>query len=211
MVDAFAAASSEVVAEVRRRMASRPRGLSMLVAIDGGSGSGKTTLAVGVAAELNAVIVPSDDFFAAGITDPEWDAMTPAERAAAAIDWRRLRAEALEPLLAGRVALWHPFDFEAGTRPDGTYPMSTETVARQPAPVIVLEGAYSARPELADLIDLSVLVDVPVAERHWRLASREEETFRDAWHARWDGAEEFYFAEVRPPSSFDLVVGARPA
>jgi uridine kinase len=216
MVDAFAGATSTVVAEIRRRMAARPAALPMLVAIDGGSGSGKSTLAAVVAAELNAVIVPSDDFFAAEITHAEWDAFSPGERAAAAIDWRRLRTEALEPLLAGRNASWHPFDFEAGTRPDGTYPMSTSVATRKPAPVIVLEGAYSSRPELADLIELTVLVDIPVAERHRRLAGREEEGFRNAWHARWDSAEDFYFSEVRPASSFDLVVtndakGARPA
>jgi len=211
MDNALAGASSTVVAEIRRRMAARPAGRPMLVAIDGGSGSGKSTLASVVAAELNAVVVPSDDFFAAQITDAEWDAFSPGERAAAAIDWRRLRAEALEPLLAGRIASWHPFDFEAGTRPDGSYPMATDVVTRQPTPIIVLEGAYSARPELADLIDLAVLVDIPVAERHRRLARREEEAFRRAWHVRWDDAERYYFKEVRPASSFDLVVSARPA
>jgi para-aminobenzoate synthetase len=206
MVDKLAGATSTVVAEIRRRMAARPSGLPMLVAIDGGSGSGKSTLAAAVAAELNAVIVPSDDFFAAEITDAEWDALSPAGRAVAAIDWRRLRAEALEPLLAGRRASWHPFDFEAGTRPDGTYPMSDSVATRKPSPVIVLEGAYSCRPELADLIEFAVLVDIPVAERHRRLVAREEEGFRDAWHARWDDAEDYYFTHVRPVSSFDLVV-----
>jgi uridine kinase len=206
MSDGLAIASSTVVAEIRRRMAARPDGRPMLVAIDGGSGSGKSTLAAAVAAELGAVIVPSDDFFAAHITDAEWDGFSPRERAAAAIDWRRLRAEALEPLLAGRVASWHPFDFEAGTRPDGTYPMSVDVVTREPRQVIVLEGAYSSRPELTDLIELSVLVDIPVAERHRRLVEREEESFRDAWHARWDRAENYFFAEVRPASSFDLVI-----
>jgi uridine kinase len=209
-------AVATIVAEVRRRLAARPSGLPMLVAIDGGSGSGKSTLAAAVAAELDAVIVPSDDFFAAGITDAEWDGFSPGERAAAAIDWRRLRAEALEPLLAGRVASWHPFDFAAGTRLDGTYPMSTEVATRQPTRVIVLEGAHSARPELTDLIDLAVLAEVPTEERHRRLAGREEKSFRDAWHARWDAAEDHYFTHVRPASSFDLVVtnhakGARPA
>lgn len=205
----LAGASSTVVAEVRRRIAARPSGRPILIAIDGGSGSGKSMLAAGVAEELGAVVVPSDDFFAAAITDAEWDEMAPAERAEAAIDWRRLRAEALEPLLAGSQAAWHPFDFEARTRPDGTYAISTEIVTRDPAPVIVLEGAYSARPELADLIDIAVLVAVPVTERHQRLKAREEKPFRDAWHARWDAAEEYYFGQVRPPASFDLVVTNR--
>jgi uridine kinase len=122
-----------------------------------------------------------------------------------AIDWRRLRAEALEPLLAGKPAKWHPFDFDT-IRPDGTYAMRTDFVECQPADVIILDGAFSARPELADLIDLSVLIDVPVAVRHQRLAARESTPFVESWHARWDAAEAYYFTHVRPKSSFDLVV-----
>ena len=187
-------------------MSARHSGLPMLVAFDGGSGSGKSTLAVLVATELDAAIVPGDDFFAAEVTDAEWDALSPSERAAAAIDWRRLRVEALEPLLAGRIASWHPFDFAAGTRPDGTYPMAADAVTRKPSSVIVLDGAYSCRPEIADLIELAVLVDLPIDERHRRIAAREETSFSDAWHARWDAAEDYYFTHVRPATSFDLVV-----
>jgi uridine kinase len=203
----LAKAASVIVAEVRRSVRDRQGGGPMLIALDGGSGSGKSTLAALVAADVDAAIVDSDDFFAGEITDAEWAAMGPRERAAAAIDWRRLRREALEPLLAGKTALWHPFDFAAGTRPDGTYPMSREAVTRGPASVIILDGAYSARPEISDLIDLAVLVDVPTSERHRRIAIREtDEAFLAAWHARWDAAEDYYFTHVRPPSSFDLVV-----
>jgi len=207
----LASAASVIVAEVRRRMRDRPGGVPLLVALDGGTGSGKSTLAALVAADLDAAIVESDDFFAAGITDAEWGAMAPGERAAAAIDWRRLRREALEPLLAGTSASWHPFDFAAGTRPDGTYRLAAAVVTRRPASVIVLDGAYSARPEVSDLIDLAVLVDVPTSERHRRIALRETDTaFLAAWHARWDAAEDYYFTHIRPASSFDLVVATSP-
>lgn len=199
-------AAALVVAEVRVRMGARQAGAPFLIAIDGGSGSGKSTLAALVAAELGAAVVPGDDFFAAEMTSAEWDALSPAERASAAIDWRRLRRDALEPLLAGKVARWHPFDFAAGSRPDGTYPMAADAVTLQQSPVIVLDGAYASRPELADLIDLSVVVDTPLHERHRRIAAREEKSFADAWHARWDAAEDHYFSNVRPPLSFDLVV-----
>jgi hypothetical protein len=84
--------------------------------------------------------------------------------------------------------------------------MRTDFVERIPAAVIVLDGAYSARPELANLINLSVLIDVPVEVRHARLAAREDKDFLAAWHARWDAAEEYYFTHVRPKASFDLVV-----
>ena len=200
----LSAAADTIGAAIRRLMAGRAA--PVLVALDGGSGAGKSTLASAIAAELDAALVQTDDFFAAHIGDAGWDARSPAARAADAIDWRRLRAEALEPLRAGRPARWHAFDFEAGTRPDGTYAMRADFVERAPRAVVVVDGAYAARPELADLIDLAVLVDVPAETRHERLAAREEPGFLAAWHARWDAAEAHYFTYVRPRSSFDLVV-----
>jgi uridine kinase len=179
-------ALASVLAALRPRLVGRAS--PFLVALDGPSGAGKSTLASALAEALPpAAIVPSDDFYAAHVPAAAWDSMPPAERAAKAIDWRRLRAEALEPLLAGRPARWQPFDF-AAVRPDGTYPLRERHEARDPAPLVILDGAYSTRPELADLIDLSVLVDAPQAVRHARLAAREEPAFLAEWHARWDAA-----------------------
>jgi uridine kinase len=187
------------------------RGPPIVVALDGPSGAGKSTVAASVAAATAAVVVPSDDFFAAEITAAEWETRTAAQRAQDGIDWRRLRRTALEPLRAGRTAAWHSFDFGAGERTDGTYAMSSEVVQRAPAPVIILDGAYSARPELADLIDLSILIDAPPMIRQERLAARESSEFLGAWHCRWDAAEAYYFTVVRPPETFDLVIDSELA
>jgi para-aminobenzoate synthetase len=197
-------ACKTIVAEIRRLMVNRDAPL--LVALDGGSGSGKSALALLIEKEVDAALIPSDDFFAAHIPDAGWDARTVEQRARDVIDWRRLRTEALDPLLAGRPARWHAFDFEAGLRADGTYAMRTDYVEREPSAVILLDGIYSARPELADLVVLSVLVDAPVEVRHARLAAREEARFLEAWHARWDAVEAYYLTHVRPISCFDLVV-----
>jgi para-aminobenzoate synthetase len=182
------------------------RGRPVLVALDGPSGSGKSTLAAKLGEAMRAVVVPSDDFFAAEVTAPEWAEMDPRERAERAIDWRRLRREALEPLLAGMPAAWRAFDFEAGARADGSYAKRSEPTRRESAPVIVLDGAYSTRPELTELISMSVLVDAPPEIRRARLERRESATFLRAWFERWSSAEAEYFAHVRPASSFDLVV-----
>jgi len=197
-------AAARLVAAATSRLLGR--GVPVLVALDGPSGSGKSTLAGAVSGLVGAVIVASDDFFAADLTGAEWEARAVEERARDAIDWRRLRREALEPLLAGRAARWRGFDFAGGARPDGSWGLSAQWAEREPAPVILLEGAYSSRPELGDLIALSVLVDAPAAVRAARLAAREEEAFLREWHARWDAAEAHYFAHVRPRSAFDLVV-----
>src|SRR5260370_26011431 len=92
-------AAERIIAAARRLLSQRPA--PILMALDGPSGSGKSTLARVVAEALDATVVPSDDFFAAEISDAEWDMHSPRDRAAAGLDWRRLRCEALEPLFAG--------------------------------------------------------------------------------------------------------------
>lgn len=181
------------------------RGAPIVIALDGPSGSGKSTIARELAAETHATLIPTDDFFAAQLTAAEWDARSAAERARDVLDWRRLRV-VLEALRQGQPAHWYPFDFAAGERADGSYPMSTTPVEREPAPLIIVEGAYSTRPEVGDLIDLTVLVDAPIAIRHERLAARESRAFIEAWHRRWDDAERFYFTHVRPASSFTVII-----
>jgi uridine kinase len=192
-----------VVAAIRACSVNAQR---LVVAIDGRSGSGKSTVAAAVAQAIGAVIVPCDDFFAASVSNAEWDHRTPEQRAADAMDWRRLKREAIDPLRAGRPAHWYAFDFLAGPRSDGTYPLQTTPTERAPRPVVLLDGAYSARPELVDVLDLSVLVEAAPSTRAARLAAREEADSLRQWHARWDLAEEHYFRHVRPPSAFDVVL-----
>jgi uridine kinase len=196
-----------VIAAVRARSVSTQR---LVVAIDGRSGSGKSTVAEAVAQALGAVIVPCDDFFAASVSNTAWDRRTPEQRAADAIDWPRLKREAIGPLRAGRPARWYAFDFRAGPRRDGTYPLQRTPSERAPKPIVLLDGAYSSRPELADVLDLSVLVEAAATTREARLAAREPPEVLRQWHARWDLAEEYYFGHVRPPSAFDVVLRTDP-
>jgi uridine kinase len=197
--------AEHIVSAILQRLPGRERPL--LVALDGGSGAGKSTLAAIVAAAVKATVIGSDDFFVATRRSAEWDALTPAERAVDCIDWRRMRREAIEPLLAGNVASWHPFNYETmlGPAPSTPHLQAPHTVTARPAGVIILDGIYSSRPELSDLIDLSILVDAPVAARYRRHDEREKQDEAE-WHARWDPAENWYLTQVRPAGSFDLVV-----
>jgi uridine kinase len=172
----------------------------VLVALDGRGGAGKSTLAGELAATTGVVVIDGDDFYS-GRSAQEWDAMTPAERVEHCLDWRRQRS-VLETLYRGEVATWQPYDWDAD---DGG--LADRTLLCDPTWVVLLEGAYSARPELADLLDLRVLLSVPDEVRREQLRAREGERYRAEWEARWAAAEDYYFEHVMPPVAFDLVLG----
>jgi len=192
-------AVSELAGHIRRIGSDRPG--PILVALDGRSAAGKSTLAGQVAPLVGAVVIDGDDFYSGG-TAETWDAMSAAEKANHCMDWRRQRP-VLEKLASGLAATWHPYDWEAD---DGS--LALTPVVCESAPVIILDGAYSARPELADLFDLRVLLDAPAVLRSAQLIEREGEGYQEEWNTRWDEAEQWYFAKVMPPESFDVVIEA---
>jgi len=169
----------------------------VVVALDGFSGSGKTTLARRLVERLGGVVVEGDDFYRVMDDAVRWD-LDPSQGVGRYFDWERLRDEALVPLRCGRAASYSPFDWAAG---GGLCP---RTVTVGPSSVIVVDGVYSARPELSALVDLAVLVSTSQQVRDERVADRDHGNQR--WHSRWAAAEQYYFANVRPPESFDLVV-----
>jgi molybdopterin-guanine dinucleotide biosynthesis protein A/uridine kinase len=173
-----------------------------VVAIDGPSGAGKSTLAAALALRTGATVIEGDDFYSAHLPDldrPAREAMSDAEAAASIIDWRRLRDEALVPLSRRRTARYAPFDWEAY---DGSLgPLKT----RGAADVVIVDGVYSARPELADLVDIRVLLEVPVEVRLRRLADRPDAPDLARF---WDRAEQHYFSQICPPHRFDLRLSA---
>lgn len=167
----------------------------VIVAIDGRSGVGKSTLAAELAARFDATVVEGDDFYAGGVGIL---GDSPQARAARCIDWQDQR-RVLGDLRQGRAASWFAFDWDAF---DGR--TAEEATVAPPAPLVILEGAYSARPELADLLDLRVLLRVPDSVRLARLLEREGEI--GPWETQWHEAEEWYFAHAALAQGFDLVI-----
>jgi len=189
----------KVVFEISRLL---KRKNPVLVALDGRSGTGKSTIAQVIASRVEGIIVVSDDFYSGG-NDDAWSGFSAKEKVDKGIDWQRMRVQVLEPLLANKPASWHPLDFEPEI---GWIGWKEETVKLDPAPVILIDGVYSARPELSDLVDLAVLVEADDEVRRQRLVIREGQGFMERWHRLWDCAEDYYFTHICPRSSFDIVV-----
>ena len=62
--------------------------------------------------------------------------------------------------------------------------------------------------ELADLLDLRVLLDTPRPVAASRLRDREGDRFHAEWEDRWRMAEEHYFRSAMSSAAFDLVLHA---
>lgn len=181
----------EAILSALRRWQGEAGAGVLVVALDGYGASGKSTIAEHLQRCRSTPVVHTDDFFRA---------LGPLRRGelTAYYDLGRLRAEALEPLRAGRDAVFRPFDWSRGRlAPAG------DRVVVAPGEVIVVDGVCSAAPALADLVDRAVFVDTPEPERLRRL---EESVDPEAWDEEWLVAERAYFAQLRPVSSFDLVV-----
>ncbi len=188
-------------------------GSSIFVAIDGRSGAGKSTVSAALvdalsepgSVEPTVVVIEGDQFYAGG-SAATWDGRSVVERANRVIDWRR-QHRLLSDLRSKGEVLWHAFDWDSEDWDSDEVPLQRKPVRSAAAPVVVLEGAYSARPELHDLLDVLVLLEVPRDVRRRQLLAREGADYRADWEARWSGAEDHYFGSVMRPSRFDLLLG----
>lgn len=185
----------------------RERSTPFYIALDGRSGSGKSTLAshlqstIGVA---DATIIEGDTFYRGG-SGNTWDKRSPAQNARAAIDWRRLGA-VLKSLQTVGSATWRSFDWHSELWDQDNPPLQPHRRSAQVRNVVIVEGVYSARPELAGYYDTRVLLDVPFTLSRQRARIREADAYHPDWSQRWSAAETTYFSECMPRENFDLVL-----
>ena len=169
----------------------------LVIAIDGHGASGKSTYADGLARRLGATLVHTDDFFQPSSRRATSEP-APDDPLGRYYDWRRLRAEALAPLVAWREALFRRYDWQLDE-------VCGPEVLVAPRPVVILEGVFSSAPQLEDLVDRAVLMETPENERLRRLRIK---VAPEDWDDDWLLAEQVYFTVIRPPSFFDLVLSA---
>ncbi len=159
-----------IVADVlaRRRSSS-----TVLVAVDGPGGSGKTYLADAISraveeAGLRSATIHTDDFFLPSACRVSGG---PSEKPIGSdVDWVRLRDEVLTPLRRGEPARYGRYDWDRDAILDWRVAVAAD--------VIVVEGVYSSRNELAALYDLRIWVDCARELRLARGVERDGETAR---------------------------------
>ncbi|MFJ9343053.1 hypothetical protein ACIRP0_27730 [Streptomyces sp. NPDC101733] len=167
-----------------------------IVAIDGAGGSGKTTLAAALAGYLDgAVIVHVDDFYRP-MPDRERKRLDAEQGYRRYFDWERLRDQVLIPLRDDRAARYQIYDWTTGQL--GAW---REVV---PGTVVIVEGVYSARPELVPYFHFTAYVDTPRDTCLRRVRARGENS--EEWIGRWRAAEDHYLHTTWPQTRVELVV-----
>jgi uridine kinase len=179
------------------------------VAIDGVDGSGKTVFADQLAGVLQAggrptIRVSADDFHQVRAVRHRLGRDSPEGFWLDSYDYERLRANVLAPLGPGGSRRYRPAAHELRT--DALLDLPWLDAA--PGSVLVLDGLFLHRDELASEWDLSVFLEVPFAASVARMARRDGSE-PDPDHPsvrRYVAGQRLYFDACAPWHRADLVV-----
>lgn len=187
-------------------------GRPVLIAIDGVDGSGKTTFATHLArafahARRTALVVHEDDFLNPREVRYRLGRDSPEGYFRDTYDLPALTTNVLDsvgPAGDGRIVP-AVFDYRADA------PVDAEPVAVPSDAVVIVEGMFLHRDELAGRWDLSIFLDVPFAETARRMAQRDGSN-PDPDHPslrRYIEGQRIYLAACRPRRRATLVIDNR--
>lgn len=193
----------DVLRRVAARIPARPRAR---VAIDGPDAAGKTTFADQLAAVIDrpVVRVSLDDFHHPRAVRYQRGRESPEGFWLHAFDHARFRADVLDPLSPRGSGRYRPAAHDLMT----DRPLNPEPRTAPPGAVLVADGLFLLRDELADAWDLTVFLDVPFTETARRMAARDG-TSPDPEHPgvrRYVEAQRVYFRRCAPHQRADIVV-----
>lgn len=181
------------------------------VGIDGVDGAGKTVFADHLAAVLSAagrpvVRVSADDFHHPRAVRHRRGRDSPEGFWLDSYDYPALRRRVLEPFGPGGSRRYQLACHDLVTDQQRDPPVESAP----PGAVLVVDGLFLHRDELADAWDLSVFLRAPFAVSVARMAARDG-THPDPAHssvARYVEGQQLYFDVCQPWERADLVVGA---
>lgn len=171
--------------------------LLLIIGIDGCGGAGKSTLANKIKSKFSTVaIVHMDDFY---LPSSQIVNEHPTNKSIGAdFDWKRLLQEVLDPISNGIEGCYKRYDWETDSLAE------THTV---PAiGIVIIEGVYATRQELAEMYDLKIWVNCPRETRIKRGIARDGEAARDMWENNWMVAEDMYVESHKPHEFADFII-----
>jgi uridine kinase len=203
---------AELAAHLLARRAALPAPRPWRVAVDGLDAAGKTTLADELAACLAASGCPVlraslDGFQRPRAARYRRGAESPEGYYADAFDYPALVARLLAPLSPGgdRRCVTAVFDYRADA------PVALAPVLAPPDAILLVDGVFLLRPELARYWDYRIFVDVAFETALARALERDGhlgavETITARYHRRYFPAQQHYLAAVQPRRQAEAVL-----
>jgi len=198
----------DVLSEIAALVPLRPDGF-VRVGIDGVDGSGKTTFADALADHLrtqgrDVVRIRADDFLNPRAVRHRLGRDSPEGFFLDSYDVARLRLDVLDPFSPRGSGRYR----DAALDLAADLPLDPPWQQAVPGSVLVLDGMFLHRDELAGAWDLSVLLDVPFTETVRRMALRDG-TNPDVDHpsmGRYVEGQRLYLRACDPRTRADVVV-----
>ncbi len=165
-----------------------------VIAIDGCCASGKTTLAQKIAEEIGAQVIHTDDFFL------PFELRT-AERydlPGGNIHFERFVEEVINGIKRGK-----PFEYRIFNCKIGGY---DGVKSIDPSKPIIIEGAYSLRPEFADAYDYKIFMTVDKEIQLDRILTRNGSEALEIFKLKWIPLENRYFEFFGIEKQCDIVI-----
>ena len=173
------------------------RNQTLLIAVDGCGGSGKSTFASNLKViNPSITIVHMDDFFLP--VAQRLPGSIAAQQVGCDFDWIRLRSQVLEPLHNNTPGYYQRYEWRVDSM-----------LEWHPVPVggiVIVEGVYAIRKELAAFYDYKIWFDCPRDLRLVRALKRDGEQSRHIWENDWMPAEDLYIKTQEPFNYADLIV-----
>jgi len=198
----------DVLTDISALVPVRPDGF-VRVGIDGVDGVGKTTFADALAAHLRAdgrdvVRIRADDFLNPRAVRHRLGRDSPEGFFLDSYDVPRLRLDVLDPFSPHGSGRYR----DAALDLAADRPLDPPWQQAAPGSVLVLDGMFLHRDELAGIWDVGVLLDAPFTETVHRMAERDGSN-PDPDHPsvrRYVEGQRLYFRTCDPHSRADVVV-----
>lgn len=170
------------------------RGKRGIFAVEGGSASGKSTLAETLSEIYDCTVFHMDDFF----LQPHQRTKERFDQVGGNIDWERFEKEVLQPLSRKKTVNYQKFDCSTM--------QLQKPIEIMPKELVIVEGAYSMRQELAKYYDFSAFLDITSNAQKERIIKRNSTQMAQRFFNEWIPMEETYFSKMKIKEKCDICI-----